>query len=212
MRPFLHRVVSVFLLTTVTLVGAARAAEPEPDDSGDTKREPFAFADFTWLTGNPRTTVSPLSNDVFTFEFRADVQFTYDFNKPKDDTIVGSSEIFRHNEIQLTMLGVGGDLHWKNVRGRLMTQFGLYSQTTPERREHGPRTVAARRCLPLHLGGPAGTTSSSTGSTSTPGSSVLRRPLQLLPVRRWAYQPSYVSSNTPWFFNGIGSRSSPATS
>jgi hypothetical protein len=31
----------------------------------------------------------------------------------------------------LTQLGVGGDFHYDNVRARLMTQFGMYSQTTP---------------------------------------------------------------------------------
>jgi Putative beta-barrel porin-2, OmpL-like. bbp2 len=33
--------------------------------------------------------------------------------------------------VQLTQFGVGGDFHYDNVRARLMTQFGLYSQTTP---------------------------------------------------------------------------------
>jgi hypothetical protein len=36
-----------------------------------------------------------------------------------------------HNEFQLTQLGVGGDLNYKNVQARLMTQFGMYSSTTP---------------------------------------------------------------------------------
>ncbi len=29
-------------------------------------REPFSFADFAWLTGNPRTSESPLETKVFT--------------------------------------------------------------------------------------------------------------------------------------------------
>ncbi len=43
---------------------------------------------------------------------------------PQDDTIGGSSEIFRSNEFQVTQFGVGGDFHWDNVQARLMTQFG----------------------------------------------------------------------------------------
>src|SRR5205814_5842479 len=54
-----------------------------------------------------------------------------DFRHPQDDTINGSSEIFRSNEVQVTQLGVGGDFHYDNVRARVMTQFGLYSETTP---------------------------------------------------------------------------------
>src|ERR1700732_3017811 len=93
--------------------------------------EPFAFADFTWLTGNARTKESPMDSKLFTPEIRADVDYIYDFNHPKDNTISGSSEVFRANEVQVTQLGVGGDFHYDNVRARLMTQFGLYSQTTP---------------------------------------------------------------------------------
>src|ERR1700733_10384544 len=95
------------------------------------KPAPFAFGDFTWLTGNPRTKVSPLDTKFFTGEFRVDTEYTYSFNHPQDDTISGSSEIFRSGEFQVTQLGVGGDFHYDNVQMRLMTQFGLYSETTP---------------------------------------------------------------------------------
>jgi len=74
---------------------------------------------------------SSLRHKFFTPEIRADVDYVYDFAHPKDDTIGGSSEIFRSNEVHVTQLGVGGDFHYDNVRARLMTQFGLYSQTTP---------------------------------------------------------------------------------
>jgi hypothetical protein len=55
----------------------------------------------------------------------------YDFNHPGDNSISRSSEIFRSGEVQVTQFGIGGDFHWENVRGRLMTQFGMYSETTP---------------------------------------------------------------------------------
>jgi hypothetical protein len=77
---------------------AAPAARPEP----------FTFADFTWLTGNPRTKESPLDTKLFTAEARVDVNYTHSFNRPRDDTVVGSSEVFRSGEFQVTQLGVGG--------------------------------------------------------------------------------------------------------
>jgi len=43
----------------------------------------------------------------------------------------GSSEIFRSQGVQVEQLGVGGDFHYDNVCARLMTQFGMYSETTP---------------------------------------------------------------------------------
>src|SRR5713101_4102300 len=76
------------------------AAVPKP-----AKTEPFAFADFTWLTGNARTKESPMDTKFFTPEIRADVDYIYDFNHPKDNTISGSSEVFRAIEVQVTQLG-----------------------------------------------------------------------------------------------------------
>jgi hypothetical protein len=109
----------------------SEAAEPVISDPSNPKSEPFAFADFTWLTGNARTKDTPYATKFFTPEIRSDANYTYDFRHPKDDTISGSSEIFRSSEVQLTQFGVGGDFHYDNVRARLMTQFDLYSQTTP---------------------------------------------------------------------------------
>jgi hypothetical protein len=170
------------------------------------KAEPFAFGDFTWLNGNARTKDIPLDTKFFTPEIRADVSYIYDFNHPKDDTIGGSSEVFRSDEVQLTQLGVGGDFHYDNVRARVMTQFGLYSQTTP-RNDASPARGQwdldnAYRYLSEAYGGyhinalhginiDAGIFMSYIGLFS------------YYNFDNWAYQPSYVSSNTPWFFNGV---------
>jgi len=170
------------------------------------KAEPFAFADFTWLNGNSRTKDTPYATSFFTPEIRADVDYNYSFNHPKDDTIGGSSEVFRHGEVQLTQLGVGGDFHYDNVRARLMTQFGMYSQTTP-RNDASPargqwQLDNAYRYISEAYGGyhfnalhginvDAGIFMSYIGLFS------------YYQFDNWAYQPSYVSSNTPWFFNGV---------
>ena len=170
------------------------------------KAEPFSFADFTWLNGNARTREVPLDTKFFTPEIRADASYIYSFNHPKDDTISGSSEVFRSDEVQLTQLGVGGDFHYDNVRARLMTQFGMYSQTTP-RNDASPargqwNLADAYRYISEAYGGyhinalhginvDAGIFMSYVGLFS------------YYNFDNWAYQPSYVSSNTPWFFNGV---------
>ena len=188
---------------------AAVSAAPGTQERVSTKpakAEPFAFADFTWLTGNARTKESPMDTKFFTPEIRADIDYVYDFAHPKDDTIGGSSEIFRSNEVQVTQLGVGGDFHYDNVRARLMTQFGLYSETTP-RNDASPsrgqwNLADAYRYLSEAYGGyhfnvlhgvnvDAGIFMSYVGLFS------------YYQFDNWAYQPSYVSSNTPWFFNGV---------
>jgi len=168
--------------------------------------EPFAFADFTWLTGNARTKESPMDTKFFTPEIRADVDYIYDFNHPKDNTIGGSSEVFRANEVQVTQLGVGGDFHYDNVRARLMTQFGLYSQTTP-RNDASPSRGQwnldnAYRYISEAYGGYH--FNALHGITVDAG--IFMSYIGLFSYYQfdnWAYQPSYVSSNTPWFFNGV---------
>ena len=178
------------------------AAPPEPKKAA----EPFAFADFSWVPGNYGPTERPLSTKVFTGELRVDAAYHYSFNRPQDDTIVGSSEVFRHNELQLTQLGVGGDFSYRNVQARLMTQFGMYSFTTPRNDaspERGQWNLdGAYRYISEAYGGyhidrwnginvQAGIFMSYVGLWS------------YYNFDNWTYQPSYVSSNTPWFFNGM---------
>src|SRR3954465_243512 len=120
----------LFCTALAVLLTIPAGAQSVSGPAGE-KADPFAFADFTWLSGNPRTKESPLDTKVFTGEFRAGTNFTYSFNNPPDDTTGGSSEIFRSGEFQVTQLGIGGDFHYDNVQGRLMTQFGMYAKTTP---------------------------------------------------------------------------------
>jgi hypothetical protein len=202
------------LVTALVVAGAPRAyaqggqpQAPEPQTPAKAERaEPFAFADFTWLTGNPRTKDFPLHTKAVTGEFRLDTNFTYSFNHPIDDTITGSSEVFRSGELQVTQLGIGGDFHVDNVRGRLMTQFGMYSQTTPRNDASTARGQwnldGAYRYVSEASGGyhwnrlhginvDAGIFMSYVGLYS------------YYQFDNWSYQPSYVSSNTPWFFSGV---------
>ena len=135
-----------------------------------------------------------------------DTAYHYDFSNPVDDTIVGSSEAFRSGELQLTQFGLGGDFFYKNVQARLMTQFGMYSETTPRNDAStgkGQWNLAdAYRYISEAYGGyhlnvlnglniQAGIFMSYIGLWS------------YYNFDNWTYQPSYVSSNTPWFFNGM---------
>jgi hypothetical protein len=106
---------------------SASAAASEPQKPV----EPFSDADWTWLNGNARTKDIFWDTKFFTPEIRADTHYVADFNHPTDHSMGGSSELFRTYEVQLEQLGVGGDFHYDNVRARLMTQFGMYSETTP---------------------------------------------------------------------------------
>jgi len=204
---------SVPVLPVVSAPAAPMATTAEASTSANAtaeaapaKIEPFSDADWTWLNGNPRTKEIFWDTKFFTPEIRSDTVYVYDFNHPTDHSMGGSSELFRSQEVQLTQLGVGGDFHYDNVRARLMTQFGMYSATTP-RNDPSPGhgqwdLVSAYRYLSEAYGGyhfnkmyginvDAGIFLSYIGLFS------------YYNFDNWAYQPSYVSSNTPWFFEGV---------
>src|SRR5580658_5347042 len=201
--------------TTETLPAAVPAQAMVAQTSSDSstaasakkpKIDPFSDWDWTWLNGNPRNKDVAFDSKLFTPEIRADITYNYDFNKPIDNSIGGSSEIFRANEMQLEQLGIGGDFHYDNVRARFMTQFGMYSATTP-RNDPSPAKGqwtldTADRYIAEAYGGyhinalnginvDAGIFLSYIGLFS------------YYNADNWAYQPSYVSSNTPWFFEGL---------
>src|SRR5580765_7210921 len=184
----------------------AGADQPPAAENKPAKAEPFAFADWTWLNGNPRTKEAAFDSKFFTPEVRVDVAYHYDFNHPKDDTIGGSSEVFRSNEVALTHLGIGGDFHYDHVRARVFTQLGQYATATPRNDASYSRGQwqldNAYRYLNEAYGGyhfdalhginvDAGIFLSYVGLFS------------FYQFDNWAYQPSYVSSNTPWFFTGM---------
>ncbi len=185
---------------------AVASAKVTVEAAAPAKIEPFSDADWTWLNGNPRTKETFWDTKFFTPEIRSDTVYVFDFDRPTDHSMGGSSELFRSQEVQLTQLGVGGDFHYENVRARLMTQFGMYSTTTPRNDPspgHGQWDLAdAYRYISEAYGGyhfdvmhginvDAGIFMSYIGLFS------------YYNFDNWAYQPSYVSSNTPWFFNGV---------
>ena len=181
---------------------AAQGAAPAPEGPS----EPFAYADWTWLNGNSREKDKPWDSKFFTPEIRFDTNYVFDFNHPRDDTMGGSTEIFRSMEVQVEQLSFGGDFHWNNVRGRILTLNGMFATTTP-RNDSSPARgqwflSGAYRYIAEGWGGyhfdvnhglniDAGIFVSYIGLFS------------YYNFDNWAYQPSFVSSNTPWFFNGI---------
>jgi hypothetical protein len=202
-------------LATPAIAGGSAAA-PTPGQGTEPPAAPappdphapaFSDWDWTWLNGNPRNKDVAFDSKFFTPEIRTDITYNYDFNRPKDDTMSGSSELFRANEIQVEQLGLGGDFHLDHAHARFMTQFGMYSTATV--RNDGSYSKGqwdignADRYLSEMYGGyqipnvmhginiDAGIFMSYIGLFS------------YYNFDNWAYQPSYVSSNTPWFFEGI---------
>jgi len=192
-------------LQAATPPAEAATTTPEISAQTTTKGEPFP-GDWTWLNSNGHQTDSPMATKYFTPEFRADANYILDYNHPKDDTMGGATESFRSDEWQLEQISIGGDIHINNVRGRILTMDGLFATTTP-RNDGSPNRGQwdlsnAYKYVSEAWGGyhwdvahglnvDAGIFVSYIGLFS------------YYNFDNWTYQPSFVSSNTPWFFNGV---------
>src|SRR3984885_373241 len=177
---------------------------------------PFAFGDFTWLNGTPRNKDVVFDSPFFTPEVRFDTHYMTDFNQPIDHTIVGATESFRSGEVQIEQASVGGDFHWQNVRGRILFMEGLFATTTP-RNDASSATGSgsgntggvgqwdlqnAYKYVSEAWGGYHFNVQQ--GLTIDAGIFVSYIGLfSYYNYDNWTYQPSYVSSNPPWFFNGL---------
>ena len=187
---------------------APAAAPTPPEISAErlTKSTPFP-GDWTWLNNNGHQVDSPMATKYFTPEFRADANYTIDYNHPEDDTLGGSTETFRSDEWQLEQISLGGDIRIDNVRGRFLCLCGgLWSVTTTRNDGSVVRgnwdLSGAYKYIAEGWGGyhwdvnhglnlDAGIFVSYIGLFS------------YYNFDNWTYQPSFVSSNTPWFFNGL---------
>jgi hypothetical protein len=189
--------------------GAPTAPAPAAADGGSlppAPAEPFAWGDFTWLNGGNRQHAALLDGKYFTGTFLADFNYVWDWAHPIDHTIVGSTATFRAGEFNLSFVGAGGDFHWENARGRILLQLGTRAMgiarndASADRGQFDLRD--AFRYITEAYGGyhwdvlhginlDAGIFLSYIGLFS------------YLNFENWAYQPSYTSDNTPWFFHGV---------
>ena len=167
---------------------------------------PFAYADWTWLNGNPRNKDAVWDSKFFTPEIRLDAQYISSFNHPRDDSIGGSTEIFRSNEVQLEQISFGGNFHWQNVNARILTMAGMFGVTTPRNDAslgrgqwdlRGAYKYFSEANAGYHFNVNHGLNIDAGIFVSYIGL------FSYYNFDNWAYQPSYVSSNTPWFFNGV---------
>lgn len=171
-----------------------------------TPKIPFENIDATWQNGSDQRDTSIWNIPYFTPSVLIDVNYTYSFNNPIDNTVVGSTALTRNNEIQLSALHFGGDFQYKGARARFMTQFGTRSQVVP-RNDLSPykgqyQLANVYRYLSEAYAGyhidkgyginiDAGLFMSYIGLNS------------FYQAENWEYQASFTSDNTPWFFNGV---------
>ena len=181
---------------------APAPAAPPPVDL-DT---PFAFGDFTWMMANPRNHDEVLDGKYFSGEFRVDTNYMYDYNHPIDHTLDETTEGERTGEFTIQAVGVGGDFHSGNMQGRILTQFGAVATAVPRNDAsyslgHWQLNDAYRYLTEMYAGYHI---NYKHGLNLQVGDFLSFIGLfSYYSFDNWMYQPSYVSSNTPWFFTGM---------
>ena len=178
---------------------------PPPAPAVDTYT-PFAVGDLGWMNGTSRATSPVFDTKFFTPEVRFDVNYLQSENHPVDHTIVGSTEEFRSGEFQITQVSLGGNFHWQNVQARFLSMFGLFAVTTP-------RNDASQAVGQWDLQGAYKYFSEANAGYHWDVNHGLNLDAGIFVsyvglfsyynFDNWTYQPSFVSSNTPWFFNGM---------
>ena len=174
-------------------------------DTTETK-VPFANMDMTWQNGSDRRDAPLLQTKYFTGSVMLDANYTYSFNNPIDNTVVGSTALARNNEMEISSANIGGDFNYDNAHARIMTQFGTRSTVVP-RNDYSPYRgqydlANVYRYISEAYAGyhfnvwyginvDAGMFMSYIGLNS------------YYQVENWEYQASFTSDNTPWFFNGL---------
>ncbi len=168
---------------------------------------PFAFADFSWMNGMSRKTSAPaFDSKYFTGDITFDFNYTHSFNNPIDNTVVGSTALARNNELQLSFMGVGGDIHVGNIRGRVMMQFGTRSTVVPRNDGSSYKGQYDLQTIYRYISEAYAGYHWDVWHGINLDAGIFMSYIGLFSYNNfenWGYQPSYTSDNTPWFFNGL---------
>lgn len=205
----------LFLLGTLTFVfvSTVYATGPHPivkmkvNESQNLLGDSLMPIDHSWANGSDRRKESIWNvSPYFTPSVILDINYTYSFNRPVDNTVVGSTALARNNEFQISALHFGGDFQYKGARARFMTQFGTRSVVVP-RNDYSP--YRGQYALPTayrylseayagyHWDKWSGINVDAGLFMSYIGLNSFYQP------ENWEYQASFTSDNTPWFFNGV---------
>ncbi len=169
-------------------------------------KTPFEGIDASWQNGNDRRDSAIFHNPYFTPSVMIDANYTHSFNKPIDNTVVGSTALARNNEMQLSAVHFGGDFNFKGARARIMTQFGTRTTVVPRndfsqyKGQYDLPTVyryLSEAYAGYHINKWYGINIDAGMFMSYIGLNSYYQ------CENWEYQASFTSDNTPWFFNGL---------
>jgi hypothetical protein len=174
--------------------------------NGFSQKIPFDGMDMKWQNGNDRRDSSVLQTNYFTGSVMLDGNYTYSFNNPIDNTVVGSTALARNNEMEVSCASLGGEFNYLNARAKIFTQFGTRSTVIP-RNDYSPYRgqydlanvyrYLSEAYAGYHINKWYGINIDFGMFMSYVGLNSYYQ------VENWEYQASFTSDNTPWFFNGM---------
>jgi hypothetical protein len=180
---------------------------PAPGPAVDLHSPLANVPDIGWMNGQGRESSPIFDTKFFTPEIRFDSNYLYSLNDPHDHTIDGSTEEFRSGEFQLEQVSFGGNFHWNGVQARFLSLMGEFATTTP--RNDASSAVGQWDLSDAYRyfsEANAGYHWDNVGHGLNVDAGIFVSYIGLFSYYNfdnWTYQPSYVSSNTPWFFNGL---------
>lgn len=200
-------IIICFLCQAFGILSTTAAGQGVMRESKKIKLDSLIVIDHSWANGSDRRKESIWNiSPYFTPSVILDINYTYSFNRPIDNTVVGSTALARNNEFQISALHFGGDFQYKGARARFMTQLGTRSVVVP-RNDYSPyrgqyALATAYRYLSeayagYHWNKWSGINVDAGLFMSYIGLNSFYQP------ENWEYQASFTSDNTPWFFNGV---------
>ena len=153
-----------FELAPAAPAGASGPPLAPPPSSAE-PAEPFAWGDFTWVNGTSRQTSHLIDSKYFTPQLDIDLNYTYSFNHPIDNTLVGSSATARHNEAADRLHRPGRRCSPGQRPRPPLLQYGTRSTVVPRNDLTANRGQFDLLTIYRYIGGPT----SATTSTSCTG-------------------------------------------
>ena len=106
----------------------------------------------------------------------------------------------------MEQISFGGNFHWQNVNGRILTMNGMFGVTTPRNDASAGRGQWDLRGAYKYVSEANAGYHFDVNHGLNIDAGIFVSYIGLFSYYNfdnWTYQPSYVSSNTPWFFNGV---------
>ena len=185
----------------------AQAADTTTKPEKPEATVPFAYADWTWLNGNATQQRRGLGFKILHSRDPHGHPLTSRISTIRRTTPWAVLPKFSgRTKFQVEQISFGGNFHWQNVNARILTMNGMFGVTTPRNDASAGRGQWDLRGAYKYVSEANAGYHFDVNHGLNIDAGIFVSYIGLFSYYNfdnWTYQPSYVSSNTPWFFNGL---------